>query len=234
MASTPTPLSAGLYQYAVSQRSNAEDPVMEELQRETQSLGELSRMSIGLDQASMLGILVSLIQAKSAVEIGTFTGTSSIAIARNLPPNGKLICFEQDFKYISIARRFWIKANVQDKIDLRLGDAHRLLPHHKPRELIDFVFIDAEKEGYDFYFETILPFVRPGGIILFDNMLMGGGVIDPGEKRNAAVQAIVQLNRKLSTDTRVQSVLLPIADGMTLCRKLWVAGLDGRRMIEMR
>jgi caffeoyl-CoA O-methyltransferase len=234
MSSRPTPISDALYDYVVAQRSNADDPVMEELQRETRALGEIGRMAISLDQASLIGVLVALLQVKSAVEIGTFTGTSSIAIARNMPSNGKLICFEQDFKYISIARRYWIKANVQDKIDLRLGDAHRLLPHYKPRELIDFVFIDADKESYDFYFETILPFVRPGGLILFDNMLMGGGVIDPGEKRNLTIQAIDRLNRKLSTDTRVQSVLVPIADGLTLCRKLWMAGLDGRRMIETR
>jgi caffeoyl-CoA O-methyltransferase len=234
MSSRPTPITDALYDYVVAQRSKADDPIMEELQKETQALGEISRMSVSLDQASLIGLLVALMQVKSAVEVGTFTGTSSIAIARNLIPNGKLVCFDQDFKYTSIARRFWIKANLQDRIDLRLGDAHRLLPHYKPRELIDFVFIDADKDSYDFYFETILPFVRPGGLILFDNMLMNGGVIDPGEKRNLAIRAIDQLNRKLAADSRVQCVLLPMADGLTLCRKLWLAGLDGRRMIEMK
>jgi caffeoyl-CoA O-methyltransferase len=234
MSTKYTPMTDALYDYVIAQRSYADDPILAELQRETQTLGEVSRMAISPDQAGLIGLLVALLQVKSAVEVGTFTGTSSIAIARNLAPNGKLVCFDQDFKFTSIARRYWIKANVQEKIDLRLGDAHRLLPHYKPRELIDFVFIDADKESYDFYFETVLPYVRPGGLILLDNMLMGGKVIDPGEKRNVAVRAIDQLNRKLATDTRVQVVLLPIADGLTLCRKLWLAGLDGRRMIETR
>ncbi len=208
-----------LYDYMLAQRSNAQDSVMEALRAETENLGEVAEMSISPDQASLMTLLVAAIGAKYAVEIGTFTGMSSIAIARGLVSGGKLICFDSDFKWTSIARRYWMKAGVQEKVELRLGDAHRLLPHYRPHAPFDFVFIDADKEFYDFYYETILPQVRPGGLILFDNMLRGGQVIDPEAKFTMANRAIDQLNRKLATDPRVQAVLLPIADGLYLCRK---------------
>jgi caffeoyl-CoA O-methyltransferase len=188
---------------------------------------------IGPDQGALISLLVGLIGAKSAVEVGTFTGMSSICIARYLAPGGKLICFEQDFKVTSIARRYWLRAGVQDKIELRLGDARRLLPHFKPQTLIDFVFIDADKESYDFYFETILPYVRPGGLIVFDNMLRGGEVVHPVAKTRPINRAIDALNRKLASDPRVQMVLIPMSDGIVICRKVHIAGGDGRRMMAM-
>jgi caffeoyl-CoA O-methyltransferase len=172
--------------------------------------------------------------AKWAVEVGTFTGTSSISIARHLVPGGKLVCFDQDFKVTSIARRYWIKAGVQDRIDLRLGDARRLLPHYRPANLLDFVFIDADKESYDFYYETLVPYVRTGGLILFDNMLRGGELVHPVAKNTPANRAIDQLNRKLATDDRVQSVLVPMADGMVICRKVHGSPADIRRMTDSR
>jgi len=234
MAPKYTPLTDALYNYVVAQRSNANDPLLAALQVETENLGEISQMAIGLDQAGLISLLVPLIGTKWAVEIGTFTGTSSICIARHLAPGGKLYCFDIDFKFTSIARRYWIKAGLQDKIDLRLGDAHRLLTHFKPQNLIDFVFIDADKEGYDFYYETILPYVRAGGLILFDNMLRGGDVIDSVARNTPATRAIDQLNRKLAADSRVQTVLLPIADGLVVCRKLYNAAHEGRKLTESR
>jgi len=228
------PLTDTLYNYVIAQRSNANDPILTALQMETENMGEMSQMMISPDQASLISLLVALIGAKWAVEVGTFTGTSSISIARHLAPGGKLVCFDQDFKVTSIARRYWIRAGVQDKIDLRLGDAHRLLPHYRPQNLLDFVFIDADKEAYDFYYETLLPFVRTGGLILFDNMLRGGQVVDPVEKNTPVNRAIDQLNRKLAADSRVQSVLIPMADGLVVCRKLYTPGADGRRMSDSR
>ena len=151
-----------------------------------------------------------------------------------MAPGGKLVCFDQDFKFTSIARRYWIKAGVQDRIDLRLGDAHRLVPHYRPTNLLDFVFIDADKEGYDFYFETLLPYVRSGGLILFDNMLRGGQLIHPVEKHTPANRAIDQLNRKLAADNRIQSVLIPMADGLVVCRKLYSVSTESRRITESR
>ncbi len=213
------PLTDELYAYLIAQRSDANDPVLHALRAETENLGEVSGMSISEEQASLMTLLVAAVGAKWAVEVGTFTGTSSISIARGLAPGGRLICFDQDFKWTSIARRYWMKAGVHDRIDLRLGDARRLLAHFRPQAPLDFVFIDADKESYDFYYEALLPHVRPGGLIIFDNMLRGGQVIDPAVKFTPANRAVDQLNRKLATDPRVQSVLIPVADGLCLCYK---------------
>jgi len=228
------PLTDALYNYVIAQRSNANDPILTALQIETQNLGEIGRMAISPDQAGLISLLVALIGAKWAVEVGTFTGTSSIAIARHLAPGGKLVCFDQDFKFTSMARRYWIRAGVQDRIDLRLGDAHRLVPHFRPQNPLDFVFIDADKEAYDTYFELLIPHVRPGGLILFDNMLRGGEVVHPVQKNTPTNRAIDQLNRKLAVDSRVQSVLIPMADGLYVCRKLAPPGGDTRRMTDSR
>ena len=224
------PMDDVLYDYVVAQRSNADDPILAGLEAETENLGEVSRMAISPDQTGLISLLVGLIGAKWAVEVGTFTGMSSISISRYLAPGGKLVCFDQDCKDTSIARRYWIRAGVQDRIDLRLGDARRLLPHFRPANLIDFVFIDADKDSYDFYFEALVPFVRTGGLILFDNTLRGGELVDPTAKNTPTNRAIDQLNRKLAADNRVQTVLIPMADGLTVCRKLFVAGVDGRRL----
>jgi caffeoyl-CoA O-methyltransferase len=234
MSAKYTPLTDAIYDYLLAQRSNANDPILAALQMETENLGEISRMAISPDQASLISLLVALIGTKWAVEVGTFTGTSSISIARHLVPGGKLVCFDQDFKATSIARRYWIKAGVQDRIDLRLGDARRLLAHYRPANLLDFVFIDADKESYDFYFEALLPYVRTGGLILFDNMLRGGELVDPVAKNTPTNRAIDQLNRKLAADERVQSVLIPIADGMVICRKVHASLAEIRRMTDSR
>jgi caffeoyl-CoA O-methyltransferase len=224
-------LTEALYNYLTCQRSNADDPVLAALQAETQTMGgEAMRLAISPDQASLISLLVGLIGAKYAVEVGMFTGMSSISIARHLVPGGKLVCFAPDLKYVSISRRYWIKAGVQDRIDLRLGDARRLLPHYRPLHQLDFVFIDAEEEYYDIYFEALLPHMRTGGLILFDRMLRGGQVIDPALKNQPGNRAIDQLNRKLAQDQRVQAVLLPISDGLYVCRKLYVPSNDTRRI----
>jgi caffeoyl-CoA O-methyltransferase len=166
--------------------------------------------------------------------VGTFTGTSSISIARHLAPGGKLVCFDQDFKFTSIARRYWIRAGLQDRIDLRLGDARRLVPHYRPQNQVDFVFIDADKESYDSYYEMLVPYVRTGGLILFDNMLRGGQVVDPIARNQPSIRAIDQLNRKLAVDSRVQTVLIPMADGLTICRKLPPPSGETRRLSDSR
>lgn len=213
------PLTDTLYNYMIAQRSNTDDPVLAALEAETQSLGEISRMSISYEQASFMTLLVSAIGAKWAAEVGTFTGTSSICIARGLAPGGKLCCFDQDFKWTTIAKRYWIKAGVQDKIELRLGNASQMLAHFRPVAPLDFVFIDADKESYDTYYEMLLPHVRPGGLILFDNMFRGGEIVDPVARNTPSIRATDQLNRKLAVDNRIQSVLIPVADGLYLCRK---------------
>lgn len=227
-------LTDPVYAYALAQRTDANDPVMLELQGETRNLGEVGKLALTPDQASLIGMLVAALNAKWAVEIGAFTGISSISIARNLAPGGKLVCFDQDFKYTSMARRFWIKAGVQDRIDLRLGDARRLVPHYRPQTPLDFVFIDADKESYDTYYELMVPYVRTGGLIVFDNTLRGGQVADFVANKTPINRALDTLNRKLATDSRVCTLLLPLADGMTICRKLPPPGGDARRLVETR
>ncbi|MCE0499275.1 MAG: class I SAM-dependent methyltransferase [Methylacidiphilales bacterium] len=219
MSSKYVALTDELNDYVVAHRSNVNDPVLTALRAETENLGEISEMAISIYQGAVLSFIVSIIGVKWAVEVGTFTGTSSISIARALLPGGKLICFDQDFRWTSIARRYWQKAGVQDRIDLRLGNARDLLPRFRPTQQLDFVFIDADKESYDVYYEALLPSVRTGGLIVFDNMLRGGQVIDPVQKHMTATRAINQMNRKLASDDRVDSILLPIADGLHMCRK---------------
>jgi caffeoyl-CoA O-methyltransferase len=229
-----TPITDQLFNYAIAQRSDANDPLLGSLHTDTLALGEVGRLAITPDQASLIGLLVALINTKWAVEVGTFTGISSIAIARHLAPGGKLFSFDQDFKYTSIARRYWIKAGVQDRVDLRLGDARRLLPHFRPREPLDFVYIDADKEAYDLYYEHLCPLVRTGGLILFDNTLRGGQVADPLVRSRPINRAIDALNRKLASDSRVQTVLVPMGDGLTICRKLPGSSSESRRNFDVR
>jgi len=219
MSQSYLPLNDPLYGYLLNQRSDARDPVLEALRSENQSVQANGNLSVSPDQASLLNLLVSLIGAKWAVEIGTFTGMSSISIARALSPGGRLICFDQDFKWTSIARRYWFKAGVQDKIELKLGNARELLSRFRPHAALDFVFIDADRESYDAYYEALLPLVRAGGLIVLDNMLCGGAVLDPIERNQPGTRNIDQLNAKLAVDPRVHTVQLAIGDGLTLCRK---------------
>ena len=215
-----TPLSDALYDYMVRQRSAADDPVMDALRAETATLGEVSQMSVSPEQCSFLTLFVAAIGARRAVEVGTFTGTSSISIARGLPADGRLVCFDKDGEWTSIAARYWKQAGVSEKIELRLGDAATLLRDFTPEAPLDFVFIDANKDGYDIYYEALLPHVRPGGILIFDNMFRHGEVLLPPGKQTIETRTIDALNHKLAADTRVQSVLIPIADGLNICRKL--------------
>src|SRR5204862_4721041 len=162
---------------------------------------------------------VAAIGARSVMEIGTFTGYSSLCMARALPKGGRLICVDESEQWTAVARKYWSKAGVQDRIELRLGQAISILKHLEPNLKFDLAFIDAQKTEYDAYYELILPRIRKNGLILFDNMLWGGrlGQVPIPEASGKAIDA---LNRKLAQDSRVQSVLLPIADGLHLCRKL--------------
>lgn len=211
-------LNDSLYRYLCACRSNADDPVLEALRRETEFLGEISKMQISQEQGSFMTLLVRAIGARSAIEVGTFTGYSSICIARGLPDDGRLICIDESKEWMAIARKYWIKAGVENKIELRLGAATAELQKLEPGLVFDFAFIDADKEEYDAYYELILPRLRSNGIIIFDNMLWGGR-LGSGSVEEPSGQAIDALNHKLAHDYRVESVLLPIADGLQLCRK---------------
>ncbi len=213
------PLNDSIYRYVCECRTNAVDPVLADLEEKNDSLGEVtSKQQIGPDQGSFMTLLVAAIGASSAIEVGTFTGYSSICIARGLREGGRLICLDVNAEWAGIGRPFWKRAGVEDRIDFRPGPALDNLRRLEPGLEFDFAFIDAEKTEYEAYYELILPRMRRNGLILFDNMLWAGR-LGAGTALDPKGQAIDALNRKLPLDPRIEAVLLPIADGILLCRK---------------
>jgi len=213
-----TTLDPSLYEYLLAHRT-PDDDVVRELREETARLGGHADMQISPDQATFLRILVSAIGARRAIEVGTFTGFSALAIARGLPPGGHLLCLDVSEEWTKVARRYWAKAGVAERIELRVGPAAetlRALPESPP---YDFAFIDADKKGYPVYWEEILRRLRPGGLVAVDNVLWDGDVVRP-MKRGEDVEAIRRFNDMARADARVESVMLPVADGLTLARKL--------------
>jgi predicted O-methyltransferase YrrM len=211
-------LDEPLYRYLGRCRSDAGDGLLAELREETAALGEVSVCQISDEQGTFLSILVAAIGARNAIEVGTFTGYSSVCIARALPEHGKLICLDQNQEWTAVARKYWARSGLDQRIELRLGLAIQELERLEPDLTFDFAFIDAEKTQYDAYYELLLPRMRPNGLLLFDNMLWGGR-LGNGPVQEATGQAIDALNHKLATDPRVESVLLSVADGIQLCRK---------------
>ncbi|MEO5719439.1 MAG: class I SAM-dependent methyltransferase [Chthoniobacterales bacterium] len=211
-------LNDSLYDYITRQRSRVNDPVLDSLRTETEALGDLAKMLISPEQGAFLTLLTELLDVRTVVEVGTFTGYSAICLARGLPGGGQLYCFDVNPEWTAIAQRYWEKEGIANRIELRLGDAKEVLQTWEPRTPIDLAFIDADKPGYDTYFELLLPKMKPDGLFIFDNMVWGGRVIEEPLTDPDGV-AIDQLNRKLATDPRVESVLLPIADGLHLARK---------------
>jgi predicted O-methyltransferase YrrM len=195
-------------------------PVQERLRQETQAHPRAS-MQIGPDQGLLLGLLVRMLDARRVVEVGTFTGYSALAMARALPPGGRVLCCDVSEEYTAVARRYWKEAGVEDRIDLRLGPASatlaRLLAEEGPGSQ-DLAFIDADKTGYDAYYEACLQLLRPGGVIAIDNVLWSGRVADPAVK-DADTAALRALNLKVRDDARVDAVVLTVGDGLTLARK---------------
>lgn len=211
-------LNDRLYGYMSRLRSDVADPLLADLREETAALGEASICQISDEQGTFLSILVAAIGVRSALEVGTFTGYSSVCIARALPPGGRLLCLDQSEEWTAIARKYWQKAQLQDRIELRLGPAIPILQKLDSSLVFDFAFIDADKTEYDSYYELVLPHLRRNGLMLFDNMLWNGLLGgEPVQHPNG--RAIDALNHKLAQDARVESVLLPIADGIQLCRK---------------
>jgi caffeoyl-CoA O-methyltransferase len=211
-------LNDDLYQYLCRQRSDADDPILKALRKETEALGDDARMQISQEQGTFMTILTAAIGARSAIEVGTFTGYSSICIARGLAGDGRLICIDESKEWTAIARKYWARAGMEKKIELRLGAAIAILKDLPPSLSFDFAFIDAAKTEYDSYYELILPRMRSNGLILLDNMLWGGR-LGAGAIDHPSGRAIDELNHKLAQDSRVETVLLPIADGLQLCRK---------------
>ena len=191
-----------------------------ELQRITQEkTGRAAGMQIGDDQAVLMEMLVRAMGATHAVEIGTFTGYSALAVARGLGPGGRLLCCDVSVEWTSIARAAWERAGVADRIELRLGPGLETLRALPPGEQFDFAFIDADKTGYAQYYEEVLARLRPGGLILLDNMLQDGHVVGDlaGDENVAAIRS---LNEVIAADPRVAVVLIPIGDGVSFVQKL--------------
>ena len=214
-----TPLTDELYDYLCRHRS-ADDPILEQLRTETLSLfGDASRMQTAPEQGTFLRLLTAILGTKTAVEIGVFTGHSSIQIARGLAPGGKLLCFDVSEEYTQVARRYWERVGVSDRIRLTLGSAIDSLASLPAEASIDFAFIDADKTNYISYYEAIVPRLRPNGVLAVDNVLWSGRVIDPGDQSPDTV-AIRACNEHILADDRVESVMMHVADGLTLVRKL--------------
>jgi caffeoyl-CoA O-methyltransferase len=205
-----------LHRYAV-EHSSFRDGVIPDVEQAGEEMGDLASMQIAGDQAAFMTILVTAIGAHDALEVGTFLGYGALAIARGLPEDGRLICCELDEGYAERAREHLRMAGLEDRVEVRVGPALESLRAMERTEQFDFAFIDADKTEYIDYFEETLPRMRPNGVILLDNTLRGGSVLDPGDSESARVTA--ELNDRLTTDDRVDVALLGFADGITMVRK---------------
>lgn len=214
-----TPLDNRLYDYLLSV-SLREPAVLEKLRLETEKLPE-SYLQISPDQGQFLALLVKLTGARRIIEVGTFTGYSSLAMSLALPKDGTLIACDINKSWADIALRFWREAGVAHQITLRLAPARKTLKQliqEGGANSFDMIFIDADKTGYGHYYELCLNLLHPGGLIALDNTLYGGTVADP-ENDDLDVEMMQELNEKISMDDRVDVAMLPIADGLTLVRK---------------
>ena len=207
------PFSPELYRYLI-QHGTPPDEVLDDLTAETESLGGVSRMQIPPDQGAFMMLLTKLISPKLAVEIGTFTGYSSIWIARGLPADGHLICMDVNREWTDIARRYWERAGLEGKITLKLGAALETLGELSDTA-VDLAFIDADKPSYADYYEALVPRLSQRGAILVDNVLWSGQVVDANVTERDTL-ALREFNSHVAGDPRTAQVVLPIGDGVTL------------------
>jgi predicted O-methyltransferase YrrM len=219
MANQTRGLDKNLYDYLLSV-SVREPEILTQLRQET-AQHPMSEMQIAPEQGQFMTLLVQLIGAKKTLDIGVFTGYSSLVVALALPPEGRIVACDTSEEYTAIARRYWQQAGVADKIELHIAPAietlDRLLAEGEANTF-DFAFIDADKSNYDNYYERSLQLVRPGGLIAIDNVLWSGRVADPQNQDNRTSR-IRAFNQKLHQDPRVTISLVPIADGLTLALK---------------
>lgn len=219
MSNKSIALNDRVYDYFLSV-SLREPAILQQLREETASHPR-SMMQIAPDQGQFLALLIQLIGAKKALEIGVFTGYSSLSVALALPEDGKIIACDVSEEYTTIARRYWQAAGVSDKINLRIQPAIQTLDELLAEglaETFDFAFIDADKENYDNYYERCLKLIRQGGLIVIDNVLWSGQVADPNIQDKSTI-AIRAFNKKLHQDERISLSMIPIADGLSLARK---------------
>lgn len=211
--------STALYEYLLS-ASLRESPILETLRHQTASY-PMAQMQIAPEQGQFMAFLVKLMGAQKTLELGVFTGYSSLAVALALPTHGKLVACDISEEHTAIARQFWAQAGVSHKIDLRIGPALETLQDlldTGAQNTFDFAFIDADKRNYALYYEAVLQLIRPGGLIAIDNVLWSGRVADPAIT-DARTQRMRDFNQTLHQDNRVDLSLVPIADGLTLALK---------------
>jgi predicted O-methyltransferase YrrM len=219
MSTRTLQLDDRLYEYLLA-HSLREPPVLALLRAETASHPKVN-MQIAPEQGQFMQLLVRMIGAQRAIEVGVFTGYSSLAVALALPADGYLLACDVSEEYTAIARRHWEKAGVAGKIELMLGPAKQTLDARLAAgeaDWYDFAFIDADKPGYLGYYEQLMKLVRPGGLIVVDNTLWGGDVADPAN-RDADTVALREFNDRLLADARIDLSLLPLADGLTIARR---------------
>ncbi|MEA5617776.1 class I SAM-dependent methyltransferase [Cronbergia sp. UHCC 0137] len=219
MAKQTIGLEQNLYDYLLSV-SLREPEILTQLRQETAQLPN-SGMQISPEQGQFMSLLVTLTRAKKTLDIGVFTGYSSLVVALSLPPEGKIVACDVSEEYTSIARRYWQQAGVADKIELHIAPALETLDQllaAGEAETFDFAFIDADKGNYPNYYERSLQLIQPGGLIAIDNVLWSGKVADP-EIQDNQTNKIRAFNQKLHQDSRITLSLVPIADGLTLAVK---------------
>jgi caffeoyl-CoA O-methyltransferase len=213
-----TALTPEMYRYAVEHSSYRGDPLVAEIERAGEEMGDLASMQIGGDQAAFISLLVASTGARRAIEVGTFLGYGALAIARGLPSDGELICCELDEGYAKRARDHLERAGLADRVELRVGSASETLAAIRDDGQFDFAFVDADKAAYPDYYEHCLRLLRPGGLVMLDNVFMGGRVLDdpPPDER---IGIIDELNGRIAADDRVEAAMLGVADGVTIVRK---------------
>jgi predicted O-methyltransferase YrrM len=219
MSAKTIPVTEAIWQYLIDVTVR-EPAVLGKLRDETSRMPS-GGMQISPEQGQFMALLVELIGARRAIEVGVFTGYSSLRVALALPADGRIVACDVNEEYTSVARRYWREAGVEGKIELRLGPALatlNALVAQGERGTFDFAFIDADKANYGGYYERCLELVRPGGLVAVDNTLWSGAVADPN-KQDADTRAIRELNAKVADDPRVSSSLVPIGDGLLLARK---------------
>jgi caffeoyl-CoA O-methyltransferase len=217
MASGSEHLAPGLHEYLVG-HSTPPDALLRDLIAETaERFPDRTVYQIGPEQGTFMTMLAGLMNARRAIEVGTFTGYSSICLARGMPADGRLICCDISEEWTSLARTYWQKAGLADRIDLRLGPALDTLRALPTGASFDLAFIDADKRGYAGYWREIVPRIRPGGMILVDNTLLHGRIFNPEPDPDAL--AVRQFNELVLADDRVMLALLPVGDGLTVARR---------------
>jgi len=195
------------------------DPIIDKLVKETKALGNLAQMQIAPEQGQFLEIIVAVSKAKKCLEIGRFTGLSTLCMARGLPNDGKIISIDNSDEFSSLANKFWKQADIQHKIESVIGQGVEVMQSYVDRQFsFDLIFIDADKNNYPHYYELSLELLPSNGIIIIDNMLWGGNVADLSNN-DTQTETIKSLNEKIQKDERVDFSLLPIADGLSFIRK---------------